>query len=59
MQIAGVALPSRLRPMPKSVPVVNLAAMDDGIPRAAAWERLAEACEAMQDIEGAEPYPYP
>jgi len=53
VQIAGVALPSRLRPMPKSVPVVNLAAMDDGIPRAAAWERLAEACEAMQDIEGA------
>ena len=53
VQIAGVALPSRLRPMPTSVPVVNLAAMDDGIPRAAAWERLAEACEAMQDIEGA------
>ena len=39
--------------MPSSVPVVNLAAMDDGIPRAAAWERLAEASEAMQDIEGA------
>ena len=53
VQIAGAVLPSRLRPMPSSVPVVNLAAMDDGIPRAAAWERLAEASEAMQDIEGA------
>ena len=53
VQIAGAVLPSRLRPMPSSVPVVNLAAIDDGIPRAAAWERLAEASEAMQDIEGA------
>ena len=53
VQIAGAVLPSRLRSMPSSVPVVNLAAMDDGIPRAAAWERLAEASEAMQDIEGA------
>ena len=63
VQLTGVALPSRLRPAPNAeegaaappadAPVLNLAAMDDGIPRAAAWERLAEACEAMQDIEGA------